>query len=79
MIITFIVSSCEGPKYRYEEFEHANVNKKHDDFKFDSSNCQLEKERHSNKIEGRKFGFKGVDTGYLGCMRLKGWVLVSDS
>jgi hypothetical protein len=24
-------------------------------------------------IQGREFGFEGQDTGFLGCMKLKGW------
>ena len=35
--------------------------------------CEREKDKYSNKIQGREFGFEGKDTGYLGCMRLKGW------
>ena len=34
---------------------------------------EREKDKYSNKIQGREFGFEGQDTGYLGCMRLKGW------
>ena len=67
--------ACGESKYKFEDFSNMDSNKQKSSFNADSSSCQAEKDRHSNKIEGRKFGFKGQDTGYLGCMQLKAWHL----
>ena len=79
LICLFLMAACDGPKFRFEDFTHADAYKNSGDFDADSSKCQAEKDKHSNKIEGRKFGFQGADTGYLGCMKLKGWTPVSGS
>ena len=70
--------ACGESKYKFEDFSNMDSNKEGRTFNVDSSSCQAEKDRHSNKIEGRKFGFKGQDTGYLGCMQLKGWHFAGD-
>lgn len=60
--------------YSFNDFKALDANKTPDAFAKDSAQCEKEKNKHSNKIQGREFGFKGKDTGYLGCMKLKGWV-----
>jgi len=55
-----------------ESFSHKE-NKGEKEFLFDSRKCINNKDKHSYKIQGREFGFEGRDTGYLGCMKLKGW------
>ena len=77
LICILLFAACEGSKYNFEDFTHADAYKKPVDFEADSLKCHAEKDKHSNKIEGRKLGFKGSDTGYLGCMRFKGWNFVS--
>ena len=72
-----MIVACEESKYKFKNFNRTHSYKKESDFNFDSLNCKVEKDKHSNKIEGRKFGFKGTSTGYLGCMQLKGWVLLT--
>ena len=58
--------------YTFDKFTNdEEKNKK--DFLVDSEKCEREKDKYSNKIQGREFGFEGQETGYLGCMRLKGW------
>ena len=74
-----MIFACGESKYKFKNFSHTNSYKKESDFNSDSSNCKIEKDKHSNKIEGRKFGFKGINTGYLGCMQLKGWRFLSDN
>ena len=70
---SLVFCACGESKYKFEAFSNMDSNKKESDFYADSPSCHAERDRHSNKIEGRKFGFKGQDTGYLGCMQLKGW------
>ncbi len=65
--------SCGEPRYAFKDFTHSNSYKNQTEFNKQSSQCWSEKDKHSYKIEGRKFGFKGQNTGYLGCMKLKGW------
>ncbi len=60
----------KGPLF--EEFSHKGE-KGEREFLVDSQRCEKEKNKHSNKIQGREFGFEGQDTGYLGCMKLEGW------
>lgn len=62
-----------GDSYRYEQFTPADTAKGREDFDKDSAICLAEKNKHSHKIQGREFGFKGSDVGYFGCMKLKGW------
>lgn len=47
--------------------------KSKEEFLADSEKCEREKNKYSNKIQGRELGFRGQDTGYLGCMKLEGW------
>ena len=42
-------------------------------FLIDFEKCKKDKDKYSNMIQGREFGFEGQDTGFLGCMKLKGW------
>ena len=56
----------------FEKFSN-DEGKSQEDFLADSEKCEKEKDKFSNKIQGREFGFEGHDTGYLGCMKLEGW------
>jgi hypothetical protein len=67
-----LLVACGGTR-DYEEFSHRDPYMKKDDFYRDVRVCETEKSRHSSKIQGREMGFKGQDTGFLGCMKLKGW------
>ena len=67
-----VLTSC-GESYRFEDFTFVGPGKTLETFSEDSKVCEAEKNKHSNKIQGREFGFKGQDVGYLGCMKLKGW------
>ena len=71
IIVVFSFLGCsEGPSF--EEFlDEGNKGKK--EFLLDSEKCERNKDKYSNKIQGREFGFEGKDTGYLGCMKLEGW------
>ncbi len=71
-IIAIALYGCGSP-FNYEDFTNRDPYKTGKAFKEDSRSCDAEKDRHSNKIQGREFGFKGEHTGYLGCMKLKGW------
>ncbi|MBT5470087.1 MAG: hypothetical protein HOK41_05750 [Nitrospina sp.] len=71
LLVVLILSGCsEGPLF--EDFSHKGA-KSEKEFLVDSQKCEKEKNKHSNKIQGREFGFEGQDTGYLGCMKLEGW------
>ena len=67
-----ILYGCGSP-FNYEDFSNSDLYKTENVFKVDSKQCEAEKNKHSNKIQGREFGFRGEHTGYLGCMKLKGW------
>jgi hypothetical protein len=71
LIFIFFVSCTEN--HKFEDFRHVDNKKEELEFLEDSRKCEEEKDKFSNKIQGREFGFEGADTGYLGCMRLKGW------
>jgi hypothetical protein len=62
-----------GDSFKYEDFSSSESAKGTKEFQADSKICLAEKDKHINKIQGREFGFKGRDTGYLGCMKLRGW------
>ncbi|MBC8284136.1 MAG: hypothetical protein H8E32_10000 [Nitrospinae bacterium] len=71
IFVVFIFSGCaEAPSF--ESFSHEG-NKGEKEFRVDSQKCEKEKDKHSNKIQGREFGFEGQNTGYWGCMKLEGW------
>ena len=72
-VLPFFLLSCGDLPYPFNDFAHSDSNKTEIDFNNEAPQCWSEKDKHSHKIEGRKFGFKGQDTGYLGCMKLKGW------
>jgi len=67
-----LAASC-GVSYDHEEFSHRDPYMTEDDFKRDMRECEVEKKKHSSKIQGREFGFKGEEAGFLGCMKVKGW------
>ena len=71
IFVVMIVIGCAD----FSTFENFSNDEKKSkkDFLADSEKCEREKDKYSNKIQGREFGFEGQDTGYLGCMRLKGW------
>lgn len=72
VLFTLVLTSC-NENYRFEDFTFVGPGKTKQTFSLDSQVCESEKNKHSNKIHGREFGFKGQDVGYLGCMKLKGW------
>ena len=72
VLVTWILTGC-GEAHRFEDFTFVGPGKTEAIFSKDSKACEAEKNKHSNKIKGREFGFKGQDVGYLGCMKLKGW------
>ena len=63
---------CDS-QFKSQDFTNRDPYKTKSAFKVDSKQCEGEKNKHSNKIQGREFGFRGEHTGFLGCMRLKGW------
>lgn len=73
MLLVLCLFGCEGEKYRYEDFTPSDSSMDSAQFDSDHQVCQKEKDKHLNKIQGREFGFKGSETGYLGCMKLRGW------
>lgn len=72
IFIGIMICGCGSP-FNYEDFTNSDSYKTEKVFGEDSKQCDSEKNKHSNKIQGREFGFEGEHTGYLGCMRLKGW------
>ena len=66
------ISGC-GSAFNYEDFTNSDPYKTEKAFRADSRLCEVEKDKHSHKIQGREFGFQGEHTGYLGCMQLQGW------
>jgi hypothetical protein len=73
ILLTLVLTSC-GESFRFEDFTFSgSAGKTEKAFYQDSTACEAEKDKHSNKIQGREFGFKGLDVGYFGCMKLKGW------
>ena len=71
IFVVLIIFGC-ADVYTFDKFTN-DEEKSKKDFLFDSKKCEIEKDKYSNKIQGREFGFEGQETGYLGCMRLKGW------
>ena len=71
-VILTLISACGSP-FNYEDFTNIDPYKTEKAFKQDSKSCEAEKNKHSHKIQGREFGFQGEHTGYLGCMKLRGW------
>ena len=69
--VLFVFWGCAEPP-SFESFSHEE-GRGQEEFLIDSERCLKEKDKHSNKIQGREFGFEGQDTGYLGCMKLEGW------
>ncbi|MEK9628179.1 MAG: hypothetical protein VW455_04095 [Nitrospinota bacterium] len=70
-LAVFAILGC-GESTQFESFSH-DTGKGKEEFQVDSEICLKEKDKYSNKIQGREFGFEGQDTGYLGCMKIKGW------
>ena len=71
-LILFLWLGCSEER-RSEDYNHETSGMGRKEFLIDSKKCENEKDKFSNKIQGREFGFKGEHTGYLGCMKLKGW------
>ena len=71
IFIVLIIFGC-ADVYTFDKFTNIEEKSKKE-FLVDSEKCEREKDKYSNKIQGRELGFEGQDTGYLGCMRLKGW------
>lgn len=73
VLLTFVLTSC-GEGFRFEDFTFTGSNGKTKEvFYQDSKVCEADKNKFSHKIQGREFGFRGQNEGYLGCMKLKGW------
>ena len=70
--IAIALYGCGSP-FNYQDFTNTDLYKTEKAFRADSKSCEAEKGRHSNKIQGREFGFQGEHTGFLGCMKLRGW------
>ena len=71
-ILIILISFGCGEVPAFKSFSSENEKSK-EEFLIDSKKCEKEKDKYSNKIQGREFGFEGQDTGYLGCMKLEGW------
>ena len=71
-ILTILISFGCGEAPPFKDFS-SEKGKSKEEFLVDSRKCEKEKNKYSNKIQGREFGFEGQDTGYLGCMKLEGW------
>jgi hypothetical protein len=71
ILVMFFFAGC-GDAPPFEQFSHAEGKGKAA-FLIDYEKCEKDKDKYSNKIQGREFGFEGQDTGFLGCMKLKGW------
>lgn len=73
VLLTLVLTSC-GEDFRFEDFTFTgSTGRTEKAFYKDSKTCQAEKNKYSNKIQGREFGFRGLNEGYLGCMMLRGW------
>jgi hypothetical protein len=72
ILIYIVLVGCTENR-KFEDFSHSDSGKGEQEFLEDSRKCTAEKDKFSNKIQGREFGFEGEHTGYLGCMRLKKW------
>lgn len=73
MILVFLLLVGCAEDRKFEDFTHEDGAKEEQEFRQDSNKCTKEKDKYSHKIQGREFGFEGQHTGYLGCMKLKGW------
>ena len=71
ILIMLVLSGC-GEAPPFEKFSHEEGKGKAVFF-IDFEKCENDKDKYSNMIQGREFGFEGQDTGFLGCMKLKGW------
>jgi hypothetical protein len=69
--IILVFSGC-GEAPPFEKFSHEEGKGKAA-FLIDYEKCEKNKDKYSNMIQGREFGFEGQDTGFLGCMKLEGW------
>ena len=72
LILIILISFGCGEARPFKSFS-SEKGKSEEEFLVDSNKCEKEKDKYSNKIQGREFGFEGQDTGYLGCMKLEGW------
>jgi hypothetical protein len=73
VLMTLALASC-GESHLFKDFTFVGSDGKTEKtFHEDSKACEAEKDKHSNKIQGREFGFKGQDVGFYGCMKLRGW------
>lgn len=70
--ILILLAGCAEDR-KFEDFISATSGEGEQEFLRDSKLCTAEKDKFSHKIQGREFGFEGEHTGYLGCMKLKGW------
>jgi|FLOH01.1.fsa_nt_gi hypothetical protein len=72
IFVFFLWVGCAEDR-KFEDFAHEDSGKAEQEFLQDSRRCTAEKDKFSHKIQGRELGFEGEHTGYLGCMKLKGW------
>ena len=73
LVFIFVLSVGCSEDRKFEDFTHEDGSKGTQEFRADSQMCTKEKDKYSNKIQGRELGFEGEHTGYLGCMKMKGW------
>ena len=71
ILVILVFLGCEEVP-PFENYSHEEGKGKAG-FLFDFDRCEKDKDKYSNMIQGREFGFEGQDTGFLGCMKLKGW------
>ncbi len=73
IFVVVLLVGCSDDR-KVEDFVHEEGDKKGVvEFKEANNRCKTEKDKFSNKIQGREMGFEGEHTGYLACMKLKGW------
>ena len=73
LVFIFVLSVGCSEDRKFEDFTHEDGSKGTQEVRADSQMCTKEKDKFSNKIQGRELGFEGEHTGYLGCMKMKGW------
>ena len=80
LVFIFVLSVGCSEDRKFEDFTHEDGSKGTQEFRADSQmctkekdKCEKDKDKYSNKIQGRELGFEGEHTGYLGCMKMKGW------
>ncbi|MZG31634.1 MAG: hypothetical protein F3741_12690 [Nitrospinae bacterium] len=73
IFLVFVLLVACAEQHKFEDFASSDSGRGKKEFLQDSKQCIAEKGKFSNMIQGREFGFEGEHTGYLGCMKLRGW------